>query len=262
MSPTPALSRDAVVTRLRAAGCVFAEDEAELLIESAAGPADLAALLDRRVAGVPLEHVVGWVDFDGLRIEVDPGVFVPRRRTELLVREAVARAQPGTIVVDLACGCGAVGLAVATRTPVELHACDIEPAAVACARRNLGPTGGHVYAGDLFEPLPDRLRGRVGVLVANVPYVPTDAVSLMPPEARDHEPLVALDGGADGLDVFRRVAAEARRWLAPGGHVLMESGAEQVPAALDTLAAGGLTPSAVNDEDLWATVIIGRHDSS
>ncbi len=262
MPQTPALSRDAVVAMLRAAGCVFAEDEAQLLIESAAGPAELAALLDRRVAGVPLEHVVGWVDFDGLRIEVDPGVFVPRRRTELLVREAAARAQPGAIVVDLACGCGAVGRAVAARTPVELYASDIEPAAVACARRNLGPIGGHVYAGDLFEPLPDRLRGRVGVLVANVPYVPTEAVSLMPPEARDHEPLVALDGGADGLDVFRRVAAEARRWLAPGGHVLMESGAEQVPAALEALAAGGLTPTAVHDDDLWATVVIGRHDGN
>jgi release factor glutamine methyltransferase len=260
MAQTPALRREDVVAALRAAGCVFAEDEAELLIESAAGPAELAALLDRRVAGEPLEHVIGWVDFCGLRIEVDTGVFVPRRRTELLVREAAARARPAAVVVDLACGCGAIGRAIAARTAVELHAADIEPAAVACARRNLGPIGGQVYLGDLFAPLPDRLRGTVGVLVANVPYVPTEAVSLMPPEARDHEPRGALDGGADGLDVFRRVAAEARRWLVPGGHVLLESGTEQVPAALEALAAGGLTPSSVHDEDLWGTVVIGRFD--
>jgi release factor glutamine methyltransferase len=256
---------DFIVARLRAAGCVFAEDEAAVLLASASGPAELAAMVEERVAGRPLEHVVGWVEFAGRRILVDPGVFVPRRRTELLVREAAARL--GTVVVDLACGCGAVGLAVGlevgfdagpTVGTAELHAVDIEPAAVACARRNLEPVGGRVYEGDLFEPLPRDLRGRVDVLVANVPYVPSDAVALMPPEARDHEPRVALDGGADGLDVLRRVAASAAGWLAPGGHVLMETGTGQVPAALDALAAGGLTPSSVHDEELAATVVIGR----
>ncbi len=243
----------AIVARLRAAGCVFAEDEAAVLLSSASGPAHLAAMLDERVAGRPLEHVVGWVEFAGRRVLVDPGVFVPRRRTELLVREAAARS--GRVVVDLACGCGAVGLAVGGS---DLHAVDIEPAAVACARRNLAPVGGRVYLGDLFEPLPGDLRGRVDVLVANVPYVPSDAVALMPPEARDHEPRVALDGGADGLDVLRRVAAGAVDWLAPGGHVLMEAGGDQVPAALDALAASGLTPSSVHDDELFATVVIGR----
>jgi len=238
---------DALVARLRAAGCVFAEDEAAILLSSAADPAHLAAMVDERVAGRPLEHVVGWVEFAGRRVLVDPGVFVPRRRTELLVREAAARL--GRLVVDLACGCGAVGLAVGG---AELHAADIEPAAVACARRNLEPIGGRVHLGDLFEPLPGDLRGRVDVLTANVPYVPTDAVALMPPEARDHEPRRALDGGADGLDVLRRVAAEARDWLAPGGHVLMEVGVDQIPAALDALAAGKLTATSV------ATVVIGR----
>jgi release factor glutamine methyltransferase len=244
---------DAIVARLRAAGCVFAEDEAAVLLTSASDPAQLAAMVDKRVAGQPLEHVVGWVEFAGRRILVDPGVFVPRQRTELLVREAAARL--GRVVVDLACGCGAVGLAVGG---FELHAADIEPAAVACARRNLEPIGGHVYLGDLFEPLPGDLRGRVDVLTANVPYVPTAAVALMPPEARDYEPRVALDGGADGLDVFRRVAAEARDWLAPGGHVLMETGVDQVRAAEDALVEGGLTPSTVHDDELGATVVIGR----
>jgi release factor glutamine methyltransferase len=244
---------DAIVARLRAAGCVFAEDEAAVLLTSASDADHLAAMVAARVAGVPLEHVVGWVEFGERRVLVDPGVFVPRRRTELLVREAAARL--GRVVVDLACGCGAVGLAVGGS---ELHAADIEPAAVACARRNLEPIGGHVYLGDLFDPLPRDLRGRVDVLTANVPYVPTDAVALMPPEARDYEPRRALDGGVDGLDVLRRVAAEVADWLAPGGHVLMETGVDQIPKALDALDAGGLTAEAVHDEELAATVVIGR----
>jgi release factor glutamine methyltransferase len=256
---TPPLSRTAIISRLRAAGCVFAEDEAQLLIDAAQTPATLLAMVERRVAGLPLEHIVGWVDFCGLRIAVDPGVFVPRRRTELLVRRAAALAVPGATIVDLACGCGAVGVAVAALVDgVALYAADIEPAAVRCARRNLAALGGQVYAGDLYDPLPVRLRGQVDVLVANVPYVPTEAVNLLPPEARIHEPLVALDGGADGLDVLRRVAAAARDWLAPGGHLLLETSADQADAALDVLAGAGLTPTVASDEELHATVVIGR----
>ncbi|NJC68566.1 putative protein N(5)-glutamine methyltransferase [Planosporangium thailandense] len=256
---TPAPSPAAIVDRLRAAGCVFAEDEAQLLIDAATTPATLLSLVEQRVAGLPLEHIVGWAGFCGLRIAVDPGVFVPRQRTELLVRRAAALAGPGSVVVDLACGSGAVGVAVATLVgDVDLYAVDIEPAAVACARRNLAAFDGHVYAGDLYAPLPARLRGRVDVLVANVPYVPTGAVALLPPEARLHEPLVALDGGGDGLDVLRRVAAGARDWLATGGHLLSEVGADQVDAAVDTLSAAGLTPSVASDDELAATVVIGR----
>ena len=173
-------------------------------------------LVVRRVAGEPLEQVLGWASFGGLRVAVVPGVFVPRRRTELLVREAVAVTTPDAVVVDLCCGCGAVGLAVATTVPgVELHAADVDPVAVACARDNLaglGVVGGTVHLGDLDALAAARLRGRVDVLAANAPYVPTAEIALMPPEARDHEPPVALDGGADGLDVARRVVAAA--WLA------------------------------------------------
>jgi release factor glutamine methyltransferase len=255
----PALSRTAIVAKLRAAGCVFAEDEAQLLIDSAKTPAELLAMVERRVAGLPLEHVVGWVDFCGLRIAVDPGVFVPRRRTELLVRRAAALAAPAATIVDLGCGSGAVGMAIAALVDgVALHAVDIEPAAVRCARRNLAALGGHVYTGDLYDPLPVRLRGHVDVLVANVPYVPTDAVELLPPEARIHEPLMALDGGADGLDILRRVAAAARDWLAPGGALLLETGADQAGAAADVLATAGLTPAVAGDEELSATVVIGH----
>jgi len=259
VTPAPSTSDVvAIVGRLRAAGCVFAEDEARVLVDSADSPAALLAMVERRVAGEPLEHVVGWAEFCGLRIAVDPGVFVPRRRTELLVRRAAAVAAPGMSIVDLACGSGAVAVAVAVLVgDVALYAVDVDPAAVGCARRNLAPLGGRVYAGDLFDPLPDRLRGDVHVLVANVPYVPTEAVDLMPREARMHEPRVALDGGPDGLDVLRRVVGAARDWLAPGGHVLFETGEDQVPPALDAIAGAGLVPSVLGDEELAATVVIG-----
>ncbi|MFE7608575.1 putative protein N(5)-glutamine methyltransferase [Streptomyces celluloflavus] len=256
-SPSP-LTPSAVVTRLRAAGCVFAEDEAELLVTTARTPAELAAMVDRRAGGLPLEHVLGWAEFCELRIAVDPGVFVPRRRTEFLVRRAAALARPGAVVVDLCCGSGAVGAALAAVLDgIELYAADIDPAAVRCARRNIAAVGGRAYAGDLFEPLPATLRGRVGVLAANVPYVPTGAVGLLPPEARDHEPLVALDGGADGLAVMRRVAAEAPRWLAPGGHLLVETSERQAPPAADAFARNGLVPRIAHSEDHDATVVIG-----
>ncbi|TQM77999.1 release factor glutamine methyltransferase [Saccharothrix saharensis] len=245
-----------MVARLRAAGCVFAEDEARVLVEAARGPEELELLTARRVAGLPLEQVVGWAEFCGLRVVVEPGVFVPRRRTEFLVRVAVGVAGPGAVVVDLCCGSGAVGAAVVDRVPgVELYAVDVDPVAVACARRNVG--AGRVYEGDLYGPLPVSLAGRVDVLVANAPYVPTGSIGMMPPEAREHEPLVALDGGVDGLDVQRRVIAGAARWLAPGGRLLVETGARQAAGTVAAFARGGLRAEVVSDEELSATVVVG-----
>ena len=249
---------DDVIARLRAAGCVFAEDEARLLTDAAGTPSELAALVDRRVAGEPLEHVLGWVEFCGLRIAVDPGVFVPRRRTEVLVREAAALAAPGAVVVDLCCGSGALGVALAAVVDdVELHAADLDPAAVACARRNVEAIGGQVHAGDLFDALPSSLRGRVDVLLANVPYVPSSGIGSMPREAREHEPRAALDGGRDGLDVARRVVAGAPDWLTPGGSLLFETGESQAPAAVDVVAGSGLRARVVTDDDRGATVVVG-----
>src|SRR5262245_27017024 len=259
MSSDPAMSADAITCRLRAAGCVFAEEEALLLVSSASSPDALRAMISERVAGVPLEHIVGWAEFCGLRIVIDPGVFVPRRRSELLARRAAELAVPGSAVIDLACGSGAIGAAIASlAADVELHAADSDPAAVACARRNLEPIGGNVYLGDLYEPLPGRLRGRVSVIAANVPYVPTEAVALMPPEAREYEPLLALDGGPDGLDILRRAAAGAASWLMPGGHLLIETASGQADQAVTAFAAAGLAASAARDDELGATVVIGR----
>jgi release factor glutamine methyltransferase len=251
--PAPA----AVVARLRAAGCVFAEDEAALLVEAATDDDDLAARVARRVAGEPLEQLLGWAAFDGLRIALTPGVFVPRVRSEFLAERAAAAARPGSVVLDLCCGSGALGAAVAARVPgVELHAADLDPAAVACARVNL--PGAAVHEGDLFHALPAALRGRVDVLVSNVPYVPTSAIALMPPEARDHEPRLALDGGPDGLAVARRVLAGAPAWLSPGGTVLFETSEAQVPSALAAVSAAGLVPAVDTDDERGATVVSGR----
>ncbi|MEV6765425.1 putative protein N(5)-glutamine methyltransferase [Streptomyces sp. NPDC051105] len=251
----------AVVSALRAAGCVFAEDEAELMLATAGTPDELTTMVDRRAAGQPLEHVLGWAGFRGLRVLVEPGVFVPRRRTEFLVGEALAQAPEASVVVDLCCGSGAVGAALAAALgDTELHAADIDPAAVDCARRNIAPYGGHAHLGDLFDALPAALRGRIGILAANVPYVPSGEVGLLPAEARDHEPLVALDGGGDGLDVLRRVAAGAPEWLAPGGCVLVETSERQAGAAVGAFAAAGLTARLAVSEELYANVVIGVRD--
>ncbi|MGW1161494.1 putative protein N(5)-glutamine methyltransferase [Streptomyces sp. NPDC002519] len=256
------MSRSRVITALRSAGCVFAEDEAELILATARTPEEAAAMVGRRVAGLPLEQVVGWAEFHGLRITVEPGVFVPRRRTEFLVRQALAVGQDARVVVDLCCGSGAVGAALAAALDgAELHSADIEPAAVRCARGNVAAYGGRVHEGDLFAALPDDLRGRIDILAANVPYVPTHEVALLPSEARDHEPLVALDGGSDGLDVLRRVAAEAGRWLAPGGSLLVETSEHQVPPAEEAFTRGGLRTRLEVCDELYANVLIGTRVS-
>ena len=229
-----------VVGRLRAAGCVFAEDEARLLIDAATSPTDLERMVGLRVTGTPLEYILGWAEFYGLRIAVDAGVFVPRRRTEFLARQAIALAEPGATVVELCCGSGAVARAIIAAHPrLDLSAADIDPAAVRCARRNLAGTGAAVWEGDLYDPLPGRLRGRVDLLLANAPYVPTAAIGMMPQEARTHEPALALDGGVDGLEVQRRIAADAASWLSPGGHLLLETSRRQAVHGARMLRATG-----------------------
>ncbi len=315
-------SSEAIVARLRAAGCVFAADEAALLSEAAGSPDELESMVAARVGGLPLEQVVGWAEFRGLRILVDPGVFVPRRRSEFLVETALAlTTSPGDtgtppatnparltdprparswvnsepmmsllthdhesrgttpsgepdisgisratapVVVDLCCGSGALGVAAAAGlASAELHAADLDPAAVACARRNVEPAGGHVYEGDLFAPLPARLRsrpgqrGRVAFLICNAPYVPTNEIAFMPPEARDHEARMALDGGADGLAVLRRAAAEAPGWLAPGGVMLVETSGQQAGSMVKALTSAGLLARVHHDDEMGATVVSG-----
>ncbi|WP_250009118.1 putative protein N(5)-glutamine methyltransferase [Actinoplanes sp. M2I2] len=239
------------ITTLRAAGCVFAEEEAAVLREVAPDDHTLDVFVRRRAQGEPLEQVVGHADFAGVRVRLRPGVFVPRVRSRLLV-DLAARHDP-RVVLDLCCGSGALGLAVRHRRPgIELHAADLDPAATACARAN---GIADVHEGDLYAPLPDGLRGRVDVLLANVPYVATAHLPLLPSEARDHEPRLALDGGSDGLDIFRRVIGSAPTWLSETGVVLSEiTGAQEGPA-LEVIGRSGLDGDVFYDEDLDARVV-------
>lgn len=250
-----------IVERLRAAGCVFAEDEAALLLGTAEDEEHLERMIAQRVSGLPLEHVLGWVEFAGKRYEIGPGVFVPRPRTEFLVEQVAGFARQGGVIIDLCCGSGAVGAALADRLGAELHSADIDPVAVTCARRNVA----NVYQGDLFDALPRGLKADVLVVIA--PYVPTEAIALLPHEARDFEPLQTLDGGEDGLDVLRRVISEAREWLAPpgpggvGGLFVTEVSEGQVPALVRLLEGAGLEPGVIRDDELDATVVTGRRRS-
>lgn len=243
--------RERIIAALAAAGCVRAGDEAELILEAAGhSPDQVWRLVDRRVAGEPLEHVVGWARFAGVRVQVAPGVFVPRHRSEHLVAVAAAwlatRADTRATVVDLCAGTGALGRALYERAgPFRLVAADLDPRAVACAAANLAPIGGTSVCGDLFDALDPGLRGRIDLVLSSPPYVPTEAIALLPREAREHEGRLALDGGPDGLDVLRRLIAQAPDWLAPGGVLMVELSATQ---------AGEPLPP---DRPGWRTSVVG-----
>lgn len=231
---------------------MFAEEEAALLVGSARGGVDLEALVRRRVAGEPLETVLGWAEFAGRRLSVRPGVFVPRRRTELLARTAAALCNPGSVLLELCCGVGPVA---ATVTAGEIHLGDLDPAALACARANV-PLG-HTHLSDLYADLPADLRGRIDVVAANAPYVPTDRIVQMPSEARDHEQSLALDGGPDGVGLHRRIAAQAPQWLAPGGTLLLETSPAQAPLTEQAMRGAGLVSEVLIDEEIGGCVVRG-----
>jgi release factor glutamine methyltransferase len=311
--PPPPAPPAGLVARLRAAGCVFAEEEAALLIDEATSPTHLEEMVVRRVAGDPLEQILGWAGFGGLRIRLLPGVFVPRQRSLLLVHAAVEHLTRGVLgslrgggseggssvgstplgpadgdrgsdaapgldptgwtqrvtpseppprsdprtsprVLDLGCGSGALGAAVGARVPdAEVWAVDVDPAAVACARLNLEPA--RVLLGDLLDPLPGGLAFEV--VLANMPYVPTGEIGLMPPEARLHEHRVALDGGTDGLAMQRRAITAAAPRLRPGGVLLVESGESQAERTAELMRAAALDATVLTDAEAGATVVAG-----
>ena len=190
---------------------MFGEDEADLLDGD-------EVLIARRIAGERLEHVLGWVEFAGLRLEIDPGVFIPRPQTEALAERAAAL-QP-SLALDLFAGCGAIACVVKARNrTARVVAGELDPVAERCARRNGERFGVDVVESDVDAGIPTELERRVDVLTANVPYVPTAELDFVP---HDGEPDPALDGGPDGLDWLNRVAEIAPRWLKPGGTLLME----------------------------------------
>ncbi len=246
VTPTPELAP--LVRVLSAAGCVAAEDEARDLLQRAGGDRGLlAAMVDRRRAGEPLAWITGAAAFCGLSVAVSPGVFVPRPQSEALARRAAARLPASGVAVDLCTGAGAIALFLARARPgARVVGTDLDPAAVACAVGNTVVA----HQGDLFEPLPPALAGRVDVVVGVVPYVPTAELRFLPRDARDFEPKMALDGGPDGTDVLRRAIAEAPRWLRPGGHLLLELGADEAELLVGDLDRAGFTRvERLHDED-------------
>ncbi len=251
------LITEQLAARLRAAGCVFAEDEAALLVATGLGGSDLEGLVSRRVAGEPLEIVLGWVAFLGRRLRVAPGVFVPRRRTEFLARTAADQTRPGAVFLELCCGVAPVA---ATVSAGEVHGSDVDPVALDCARHNVPDAQMHLS--DLYDALPAPLRGRFDVIAANAPYVPTDRIALMPVEARQHEPPAALDGGADGVDLHRRIAARAPSWLTPSGVLLIETSPPQAPLTAAAMHEAGLRTVVLTDHEVGGCVVLGRAEPS
>jgi len=207
--------------------------------------ATLRAGIERRATGEPLQYVTGEVPFRHLVLQVRPGVFIPRPETEVLVDAVLDHLDrsgaPEPLVVDLCTGSGAVAVSTAfERAAARVYATEIVPATAEVAALNAERAGVAdrvtVLTGDLFAPLPAGLRGRVDVVVSNPPYIPTADLADLPEEVAAHEPLVALDGGADGLDVVRRIAEQAEAWLRPGGLLVMETDTTCAKGAADYLS--------------------------
>ena len=226
-----------LVQRLAAAGCVAPEEEAAELVRAAAdGSRPLEELVARRLRGEPLAWITGFVQFCGLRVHVDPGVYVPRPHTEALAYRAASLLPSSGIGVDLCTGSGAVAVVLgSTGRGATVLATDVDPSAVACAWRN----GVRALLGSLDEPLPESIRGRVDVMTAVVPYVPAEEIHLLPRDVLAHEPRHALDGGPGGTTFLEQVARLSADWLAPGGRVLLELGGHQASAIAATMEGAG-----------------------
>ncbi|MGP4914902.1 N5-glutamine methyltransferase family protein [Brachybacterium tyrofermentans] len=231
--PAPDPQVRVLVERLRRAGCVFAEQEARILLEASAG-VELERLCARREAGEALEHLVGRVEIGGELLAVGPACFVPRQRTLALIEAAVqeARSRRSPVMVEAYCGVAPIAALVARRVPgVNVHATDRDELPLVHARTNL-PAGAGVHRGSGLDGLPTQLAGTVDLIAAVPPYVPSAQLELMPRDARGQEPEAALVAGDDGLDEVRVLLREAPRWLAPGGVLLLEMHRDQVPCVL------------------------------
>lgn len=241
------MSTSEVAARLAAAGCVAAEEEAGELLSAAAGDVGtLAVLTARRIAGEPLAWVTGRLTFFGGDVAVDAGVFVPRPQSEALARRAAELLPPDGLAADLCTGSGAIALALMRARPsARVLASDIEEAACNCARRN----GVDAYCGDLAEPLPAEFVGLYDVVVAVVPYVPSDEIAFLPRDSRLYEPAVALDGGEDGTTVLRRAARAATSLLRPGGALLLELGGDEGETMTSFLRQEGFAHVALHHDD-------------
>jgi release factor glutamine methyltransferase len=225
------------VAVLQKAGCIAARDEAVELLAAARGDRGaLHELVARRCTGEPLAWLVGWTRFCGERVLVRPGVYVPRPQSEQLAVEALARLPRRGLAVDLCTGSGAIAVVLGRRRPdARVLATEIDPLAAACARDN----GLEVFVGDMTAALPDEVRGRVDVVTAVVPYVPSDELRLLPRDVVAFEPKRALDGGVDGTDLLSRAIVESVGLLRPGGSLLLELGGSEADLLAPLLAESG-----------------------
>ena len=252
-------------TRLAAAGVPSPRPDAELLVAHVLGLgrgallakaftgtriddddlAALSALVLRREAREPLQHLTGEAFFRGLRLSVGPGGFIPRPESEIVVQHAIdaltAVASPSPVAVDLGTGSGALALAMATEVPhATVTAVEVSPLAFTWAeqnRRAVGAENLRIVLADLADALPE-LDGAVDVVISNPPYIPIGAIP-RDPEVRRFDPELALYGGVDGLDVVRSLDATAWRLLRPGGLLVIEHGEQQAVAIRALLTASG-----------------------
>jgi release factor glutamine methyltransferase len=253
--------RARVVDSLARGGFVSPDAEADALIAAAGeGVGPLDELVRRRLGGEPLAWITGSIRFCGTSIRVRPGVFVPRPHTETLAIRASALLPDDGICVDLCTGSGAVAVVVMAAHPgATVVGTDIDPVAVACAREN----GVDARLGDLDEPLPHSLHGRVDVMTAVVPYVPTEALHLLPRDVLAHEPRHALDGGDGGTAMLVRASEAAARLIRPGGSVLLELGGTQAKPVAARLRALGFEAIEVHrDDDGFDRALEGRRVST
>jgi release factor glutamine methyltransferase len=200
--------------------------------------------IERRAAGEPLQYVTGEMPFRHVVLKVRPGVFIPRPETEVLVDEVLAALEGvrDPVVVDLCTGSGAIAISIAhERADARVYATELVEETARVARENAERCGVSdrvtVLTGDLFAPLPEELREAVHAVASNPPYIPTADLAGLPQEVGGFEPGVALDGGADGLDTVRRIVADARSWLAPGGALVIETDTSTTKTAVNEMAA-------------------------
>lgn len=205
-------------------------------------------LVDFRLAGMPLQYITGSQEFMGLEFKVNQHVLIPRQDTETLVETALEylkgedpdrrlKHKGDWKILDLCCGSGAIGISLARLASeggqkVKVTAADLSEDALKVARENASRLGTEkkmtFVSGDLFQPFKKRLgKTRFHMIVSNPPYIPSEVIPTLQTEVKDHEPRMALDGGEDGLDFYRRILTEAREHLEKGGVLLLEIGYDQ-----------------------------------
>lgn len=208
------------------------------------------ALCERRLTREPLQYLLGEQPFLGRSFYVDERVLIPRPETELLAEraiEALKKASESPSALDMCCGSGCLAVSLALEVPTaQVHACDLSEGALAVTRRNAEALGAHItlHQGDLFDALPPQL---FDVIVSNPPYIPSDDCRALQQEVMQ-EPAMALDGGADGYDFYRRIAEAAPHWLKPGGTLLLEVGYDQARTVAAMLTAAGLRNVAIHED--------------